>query len=449
MRTKTVLHGALLLAGIAAVPAWAESLTLDQAIAYALGHNPELRAVRERAAATGARRAAAEGAQWPQLGASYGVRRSDSPLDAFADKLNTRRVAAPDFDPARLNHPEASDLYMGQLALRYPVYTGGRVSATIEAARGMERTAELQYARAREIAAFQPLRAYLGAHAAQEGLAIAEDALRAAEEHARTTAGLVREGRIVMSDKLTAEVNLAAVQSQKEQAAARRLRAFDQLKRAMGLTLEREVEIAPAAPAPAAPLRPRAEIEAAALVNRRDLAGQRSAQAAARSRIKAARAAHLPQFSVIAAESWFSGDPALDNRSTSVMGVLSIELYAGGAHQAEVAAAAAEAEETDWRLDGLDQQVRDEVREAYESLREAQARHAIAGANVGRAREAVQLVKQRYGQGRTILIDLLQAERALVEARAEELATRLGIEIGSAALGLAQGALELPAGETP
>ena len=74
---------------------------------------------------------------------------------------------------------------------------------------------------------------------------------------------------------------------------------------------------------------------------------------------------------------------------------------------------------------------------------------ATAAENVERARENVRLIKQRYGQGRTILIDLLQAERTYTDARNEELISRLGLEVGQAALRLAEGTLPLPPETTP
>jgi outer membrane protein TolC len=100
-------------------------------------------------------------------------------------------------------------------------------------------------------------------------------------------------------------------------------------------------------------------------------------------------------------------------------------------------------------VQSLEQVVRQDVRVARETLREAGARNTTAAQNAERARENVRLVKQRYGQGRTILIDLLQAERAYTEARNEELVSRVGLEVGQAALQLADGTLPLPEETTP
>ncbi|MBI3545380.1 MAG: TolC family protein, partial [Gammaproteobacteria bacterium] len=328
--------------------------------------------------------------------------------DVFADKLNTRQVAASDFDPARLNHPGTSDLYTAQLALRLPVYTGGRLGANKLNAEELEKTAQLEYQRARELTAFQARRAYLSVLAAQENLAIAEDAVKAAQEHARTTAQLAREGRTVTSDKLTAEVNLAAVQTSREQAQTRFESARDQLKLALGMPLDVELVLSAAVLEQNINAANLPDSEQRALAQRKDLAAARALHQAAKARIQAARAAYKPNVDVIATRNWFNDNPGLDNNSSSVMGVVSLDLYAGGRHQGEIGAAAAEERESQWHLQALEQGVRRDVREAFENLREARARQERASANVERARENVRLVKQRYGQGRTILIDLLR-----------------------------------------
>jgi outer membrane protein len=446
---KSSLRVAVLLVLFGTASAHAELYTVDQVVAHALDHNPDLLAVREQSAAAAANKDAATGAHYPQLGLSYSVRRSDNPLDAFADKLNTRRVTAADFDPESLNHPGDSDMRMGQLSLRVPIYAGGRVAATADSAAATAQAAELQFLRAREITAFNARRAYVNVQLAEQGLAIADDAVKAAQEHVRTTTQLVREGRIVLSDRLTAEVNLAAMEGQRAQAETRLARARNQLKLVMGVPLAADVAVTPAAQtrAPAAPAA-LAELENTALGARKDLAAAKSVTQAARARVDAARAAHLPQVDLIASKNRFDdGDTSTDSKS--IMGVVSIDLWSGGRASAGVSAAAAEAKQAQWQEQAHAQAVRSDVREAYDNLREAQARHAIAAGNVARARETVQQVKQRYGQGRTILIDLLQAERALVDARNEELVSRLNLETGYAALELAQGTPADTAGARP
>lgn len=436
---------AVLLLGLAAPAAPAERFSLEQATAHALAHNPNLLAVREQTLAAGARTEAASGAHLPELGLSYSLSRSNNPLEAFAGKLNTRRVTAGDFEPARVNHPDTENLHTTSLALKLPLYAGGKLSADLANAAEAEKHARLQYARARELVAFQVLEAYLGLQAAQDGLAIADDALAAAQQHARTAAQLAREGRIVVSDKLTAEVNLAAHQAQREQAATRLERARDRLKLIMGRPLDSAVEILPLAldDVPGA-ARALAESEAAAQARRKDLEGLRALAAAAQARVKGAQAAHKPKVDVIASSNWYDKEFDAANSSWSVMGVARLDLYAGGRHTADVSARLAEARELGFRVRAHEQTVREEVRSAYDALREARTRFALAHAAAAQARDSVRLVKERYGQGRTILIDLLQAERALVEARTEELNSGVALRANAAALALAEGAFEAP-----
>jgi outer membrane protein TolC len=92
-------------------------------------------------------------------------------------------------------------------------------------------------------------------------------------------------------------------------------------------------------------------------------------------------------------------------------------------------------------VDALERRIQVQVREAFRKREEAGSRYAIARRNVSKARRTVELVNERYGQGRTILIDLLQAERALVETRREALASALSLQVNEAALDFATGRL--------
>ena len=437
---------------LAAGAAQAGAYSLEAAVTYALEHNPELLVTREQANAASARSRIAASARLPEIGVSYSARTSNNPLEAFSDKLNTRSVTAPDFEPSRLNDPGTSDLYAAQLSLRLPLYAGGRLRADLANADELERNARLQMQRAEETTAYRTIEAYLRLQAAERGLAIADDAVAAARQHALTTARLVRQGRIVLSDKLTAEVNLAAVQGRREQAVNRAEQARDRLKLVMGLPLDVTVSTAAQARwridehAAAADL---PNIERRALENRRDLASARALQEAAEARVSSARSVKKPHVDVIASSNWYDDHLGIDNHSWSVMGVVSASLYAGGRHTAEIAAARYEARGLALRVRAIEQAVQNDVRSAYNNLREARARYAIARENVSRARETVRLVNRRYGQGRTLLIDLLQAERALVEARTEELTSALNVQVGIATLQYAAGALDYPGRSTP
>ena len=424
-------------------------LSLDEAIRQALSQNPELRAADRQVQAADARADAAKGAFLPQIGVRYMVRRSDNPLDAFADKLNTRTVdPATDFTAQALNYPDSSTLHATQLTVEMPLYTGGRIDAGRREAGAYAEAARHGYERRQQATAYNTLHAYRAAQAATSAVSIANDAVEAAREHAETTARLVRQGRIVASDRMTAELNLAAAESLREQAAHRQRLALEDLRLMMGMPANAELALPPwETPAAPAAVTAAAESEQRALATRKDLKANEALLTASRTKITAARSAFHPQVGVVAADSWYDDNAALDNKSQSIMGVVSMNLFNGGRDWHGLTAAQRETEQTELRLEGARQAARNEVRVATSRLNEATARRNIAAQSVDKARENVRLVKQRYGEGRTILIDLLMAERVLVEARNEELNAGLGQELSAAQLQLAEGSLALP-GET-
>ena len=421
----------------------AQAFDLDSAVVYALEHNPNLNAVQYQVSASDARTQASRAGHLPTVTFSHTARLSDNPLDAFADKLNTQQVTTPDFAPAQLNNPGSSDLYFTQLALRWPLYTGGRTEAMVEDAEQTEKNSRLQYQRQREQIAFSTISAYLHVQAAEQGLVIAEDAVEAARQHANTTAKLASEGRIVESDKLAAKVGLAAIRSQREQAATRHRSALNELKLVTGLPLDSEINLAVSEVATISGDVSVEEYEKRALDNRKDLAAARALVQAAQARVDVARSVRKPSIDMVVSSNWYDDEPGFDSQSSSIMGVLSFDLY-DGKSSGEIDITLAQQREMQWQLQSLEQSVRKQVRDVYNSLLESRARLAIAEHNVKTAKQTVKLVKQRYGQGRTILLDLLQAERLYTDARIEKLTSHLNLDVARVALPLAVGTLSLP-----
>lgn len=424
----------------------AAPLTLDEAVQRALTHNPELRAADRQTQAAQARAQAAQVLFRPQVDLRYMARRSDNPLDAFADKLNTRSVTAADLAPAAINEPGTSSVHVTQLSIELPLYTGGRLVAQKRAAADAAEATRLAYEHRRLTTVYNTIQAYRSAQAGARGMSIADDAVEAAREHAATTARLARQGRIAVSDRMTAELNLAAVQSLREQAAHRQRLALDDLRRLLGLPADAELSLPPWEPTPISASTNPSDSTQRGLSLRKDLQAQSILLNASRSKIGAARAAFQPQVSVIAADSWYADDAALDNKSQSIMGVVSMNLFNGGRDWHGLTAAQHETAESELRLEAMRESIRSEVHAAASRLMEADARRRIAAESVNKARETVRLVKQRYGEGRTILIDLLMSERVLVEARNEELTAALNQELSVAQLQLAEGSLALPSG---
>ncbi len=436
------MPAAALLSLLSALAA-ADPLTPEAAVRLALARNPELAAAAaERDAAASLARAEAA-RRLPRLDLRYGWRRGDDPLEVFADRLLTRRVTAADFDPLRLNDPEPSTLHSTALELGLPLYTGGRLAAEIRARRREADAGDRLWRRRRAETVFRVRSAYLAAQAAVRAVAIAADARAAARRHARTTARLLKEGRIVQSDRLTAEVYRAATEAAWVAAGTERDLALRRLQRIMGQAPDGRLELLPwRAPDPGAAPPDLAALTARALARRGDYAAAGARVDAGSARVDAARAAFRPQLALSARQAWYADQPALDNGNWRVMGTLGMNLFAGGGRTHRLAAARRQEEALARRREALRLAILEEVQAAHARLVSARKRLRIHRAHLDKARRTVKLVNERYGQGRTLLIDLLQAEKALVATRRAALGAALDLAVQRLAVALAAGDLE-------
>ncbi len=454
--SRRPLHSALLWLSLSVLPAAVlaqapavGTFDLGSAVDHALAHNPELHAAQAQVETAAQQREAVAAASGPVVSLSHTARVSDNPLDAFADKLFTRQVTTADFAPALLNDPGITSLYLTSLSLQWPVYTGGKLEAQQQQSDISYQQSQLVYQRAQQTVAWRTMQAYLYVIATERAIDIAEQAVSAAQQHADTTARLAREGRIVESDKLAAEVNLAAVEAQQAQALTRHQHALTQLRQVMGLPADADIAVDSEWPqqtelqAHGKAAAVQTDITALmqqALKQRPDLQAAQKAIAAAVAGIEVASADKKPAVALVASSNWYDDSPGFDSQSISLMAVARINLY-DGSTDGKIGAAKAQQQQQRWREQALQQAVMGEVKQAFDDLHEAQTRWQLARDNVTRAAKAVQLVQKRYGQGRTILLDLLQSERMLTESRIEKLTAELNLRISQLALAHATGAL--------
>ncbi|MFW5910643.1 MAG: TolC family protein [Thiohalospira sp.] len=448
-------HGMRAVAAAAALalapPAGAAFFDREEAVDHALNHNPQLDASRASISAAEADLEAARSGGSAQVELTASGSASNNPLDAFSHKLQAGNIEADmtsqqpdlgDFAPDELNNPDPSFLTSTGVEVRYPLYTGGRVSAGIDGAESAREAAEFGHLRTREVIAYQTRRAYLAVQAAERGLAIAEDAVAAAREHAETTRRLVRDGRIVESDQLTAEVNLNEMEAKRDQAAERVHRARNQLRRVMGLDRNESLEVAELPSMDETPeLAELATLQTEALDHRRDLRSLRAQKAAQMAQKDMEEAAYGPQFNLVASGNTYGEGSAYDNTAWRAMAQVSYQLWDGGTASSKAAAARERAERVRAEIASREQEIRSEVRQAVDAIEMARTRLENSRGTVDRARENVAQVERRYGQGRTMLIDLLQAEGRLVKARNEVLGARQALQAGRLDLATAQGRL--------
>jgi outer membrane protein len=158
---------------------------------------------------------------------------------------------------------------------------------------------------------------------------------------------------------------------------------------------------------------------------RPDLAAARAQAREARARVSVARSQALPSLAVSgsAGQTYFINNPTFANSYTASVSI-QIPLFSGWSqvYRAKGAAAAARAAEQVAR--GMEQQVIFQVFDSYYGLRTATQRVRTSADLLASATQSEQVALGRYRAGAGSLLDLLTAQAALADARAQAIQAR-------------------------
>jgi outer membrane protein TolC len=404
-------------------------LTVEDAIRAAWAQNPALRASSAQVEAARADALRARDARLPTLRLEARGVRTDEPMMAFGLKLDQARITAEDFDPAKLNAPDAVGGLGASATISVPVYLGGRLAAGQRAAeRIAESEADEDQRRRMELAA-AVVEAYFGAQAAEQGIRYAEDQLAHARETERIMRDRNAEGQVLDSEVARAVAFRA--QTEAELAGARRRAAS--ARSAISLLTQQPPDatlITPLADTP-----PDAA-EGGDPSTRPDVEAARLRREAAEAGVVAARGGLLPSvFAQASAETMRTPDLE-DGAGWTAVGVVlrwDLSLADRDATRAAVARARAAAAALEWRQ----RQAAREVDEARASIEAADARVLAAREALAASESARTIREARHREGLLPLTDVLDAEAALAGARALLLASRLEARVARASLALA------------
>jgi outer membrane protein TolC len=292
---------------------------------------------------------------------------------------------------------------------------------------------------------YQVTKAYFGRQLAEAGLEVVREAKHTATANRKLVLARYNAGEVVRADLLSADVHLARL-TQDELTAANQVEiSRSALATAMGLP---EAAARPLAPAPKnpAPLPGNLEnLQQVAAEKRPDLKSLKLAAQVAQQEYTKARLNYLPRFNVMA-------EYDVDQRrlfgesgdSYTVMAVMHLNLFNGLADLARKREARAQAAQAQEELREFLDGIRHQVTESVLNLKTAHARLKVASAATDQARESLRLIRLRYEEGLTILVDLLTAENAKREADLNMLSALFDTHLAQAGLELALGTLSGP-----
>ena len=437
----------------------ASAMTLDfrQAVGIALRQNPELLAVQAQIAQAKAGVAQAEGARLPKITATVGATRTNDPLNVFGIKLSQRGATFNDFGagqfnpavpgvlniaPDNLNEPSAVNNFSTRLEAQLPLYTGGKLQGYMQQARSMLLAAQSGDQAARQQIIAQALQAYDGVYTAQAFEGVAAKALEAAQSQVKMVDSLYKQGVVIKSDLLSAQVHLEDVKLQQQQAADMRAQAMDALHVVLGVPLTEAIELGPEVRVGMPTGQPDGWIGQALENNPQILALRHQIQAAS-GKVEVARSDLYPQVGALAR--FDTNDPTLGfgAHSYTIGAQLTWTLFDGGVARQGVDQAMAARMELHAKLQSAENQLGMQIQDAYRKALAAQNQLRTRELAVQQAEEAARIVTKRYADGVGTLVEMQGAQAQLDKARADLVLARNQINMQRAALRLALGQLDL------
>ena len=430
------------------VPAADPPLTLAETMLLALKENPGLKAAGFTVETAEADMARARARFLPQINFGENFTYSDNPSVVFSNKLNQRVFQQQDFLLDNLNHPQPYGNFRTGLSLSQPLFQAGEAYLGYQQAQLGREIAAAQVLGQRQQVLFQVTQAYFGLQLAQEKEGVMTRARETAAAHLKVVQARYDAGAVVKADVLSAQVNLARLTQEAMTARSQVQIGWSALETAVGVKGLGARPLS-AAPQEAAPLPPRLEdLQEEGKSKRPDLKRLTLAAQIAQQETTKARLNYLPRLRVVAEYDvdqrrlfGSSGD------SYTVMALMNFNLFNGLADLARVRESRArEAQAREFKRE-LEDRIRHQVTESILNLKTAHERLKVARAAVDQAREGLRLIRLRYQEGLTILVDLLTAENALKDAELSRVAALFDTHLAQAGLELALGTLAGPAPE--
>jgi outer membrane protein TolC len=388
-----------------------EPLTLRQVINEALGQSPQAVIARADQQESKSAAALARTQLLPQLNFTEDISRGNDPVYVFGTRLRQRQFTQADFALNALNFPQPIGNFSSRFSGSWTAFDSFKTQKKIRSTDLTRKSASSSAKAVDQQIIFRVVGAYQSVLYAQREIDVAQQEQESAAALLNSVDEHVRAGLAVESDRMAAQVNVAARKEESIAAQGDLELAWAQLREAMGNPDLKASELEPIEPRAFPQLALEQEL-ATAVKARPDLIAMGQSQSAQASALGAARSDFGPRVSAYG--NWeedrtsFVGSGG-NNWAAGVQ--ISIDILPLG-KRAELEHESAAKQRIDAQLTASQQHVRLEVSQAHIHRRTAALQLETAKAALNESAESFRIVKNRYGAGLATITDLLRAEDA-------------------------------------
>jgi outer membrane protein TolC len=414
----------------------AEGLGFDAALEQVFDGNARLQAARAEVARRDEEQAAARGLRYPRATVNGRLTRIDAPMAIDLAPIRQAMLALHPTVPAAAVPAFVQPIQDEQFArlsadLTWPVFTGGRVHAAIEAAGAQRTEAQLLQRQVEGSLLTELAQRYFGLRLAQAVLQVRQQALSAMDEHLRAARSLEAHGTVPRVERLHAEV----AQAEAQRDLARASRDLDLARTALAATLGSN-----SAPDPSSPLFVVADLEPLADFQTRALAanpqlGQLAAQRLlAQTARRAERAALLPTVYLFGSRQLVTRDLTLLDPEWAAGVGFTLEVLDGGARRHRRRASRCLEE----RVVALQSQAQRDltalVAQRYTEVEAAREAYASAGVLLTATTEYERVRTRAFEEGMATSVEVVDARLAAARARVARLVAARDLDVNLAQL---------------
>lgn len=303
------------------------------------------------------------------------------------------------------------------LTASIPIYTGGKLSGTIDQAKAGYNYSLIGVQKAYNDMRQTVTNGYYGMLQADNMQNLSRESVNRLEEHLKNVQAQYEVGVVAKVDVLRSEVELADAQQNLIKAENAYQIAEASLNRVIGLPMDTTLKLQDSLQYTPYDNDLQYCLDYAAQ-NRPELAQARENVNAAKGALKVARSGHMPQVSASASQNWSDNNWPGDENGKWAVGVgVSMNIFDTGVTMSRIHGAEANLAKAEENYRDTEDAVMLDVRSNYLDLREAEKRIATTKVAVEKAEEDFHIAQVRYMAGVGTNTDVLDAQVALTDAK--------------------------------
>lgn len=382
---------------ISASSSLAADLSIDEAVDMALTRNNDVKIANEEKMVAEANYQAARGVN----GFSISLGSSLSASDGVHDGIDA------DFQKGNSNNISAT----------MPLYTGNKNELTIDNKAVELHKAELNLGRVQETVKYDTIKAYYDILEAEQNVNIEQESVSNYESHLSDVRNLYAAGSIPKSDVLRSEVALSDAQQSLIMAQNQYEINLSIFRNIIKINRNEDVNLTDDFAYRMVKMS-LPECLDYAFFSRKDMQTSKLDVEIAKNNIDIAKAGYLPTVNFALTTSWDKQVlPSSDDHDYQVGVSANWNIFDNNVTKSNVKSAEASYNKAEYMLFDMEDTIDLEVRQAYLNMREAERRFNSTAMAVKQAEEDYFIASEKYKVGAGIILDVIDAELALSQAR--------------------------------